>query len=125
MTVVKRRVHVRHGQWAGMSGWAYCSESQNEWDSVTVQLDRVEQIPAPPDGSALSAARNVNRSRLNRADMSFSQSLHTECLPRLNYTVRILNSDLTVLSDLEALIEHTTHAEADDRAPVSAPPRLK
>jgi hypothetical protein len=94
--ITKKRVHVRKGsKFAGCRGWAFFTEDQGRFDSISVRLDRaqVEDPNRNPTGPATTPDRWA-------FDTSTS---HTRIAQ--GHLVRFKRIELEVLSDLEALAE--------------------
>lgn len=122
MEIRKKRVIVRRGRWYGLKGWGYFTENQDDWDSVTVCLDKLPSLAEGPEsGSALGAMRKSRALRVER-EATFAPAIPIEeVLVRHNYMVRIMVGDLTVLSELEAIVDCVLDAEENELCP----PRLK
>jgi hypothetical protein len=95
-TVTKKRVHVKKSsKFGGCRGWAYFTEDQNSFDSISVRLDRA-QVEDPN--------RNPTESATTQDRWAFdSATTHTRIVH--GHLVRLSCLELDVLSDLEALAE--------------------
>jgi hypothetical protein len=94
---------------SGLRGWGYFTETQGEYDSVTVKMDFIDYDKlAPENKSALGATR---RRKLN--DVAWDTMLYVSERKGVwhNVMVRMRLCDLTVLSDLEALLEPEADVE--------------
>lgn len=119
--VTRKRIEVIYGEYAGTRGWGYFAENQDEFDSVYVQLDKVE-LQNPRSSLPTSALGAGRKARQKRSGL-VSDGFMVPTLPasgetrRYQYPIRMLRRNIQILSDLELL------AEVEGEL-CSAPPRL-